>query len=1645
MDGPPMATQGSDDFGVNFSTTLLEPTSHDVMSLEMNNMSEFLDPRSFGGSSMDFDDFGQSSSIYDMNSSFDDGKMDEALGYESQQPSVFEQPRSVATFPVKTVDPSFMPVRAVLTHQSPPKPFSTPRRSNSSRGANKKEPLDPQRVEDEVARNVSQILSATKQQRLAAEAQQRCGIPPAPPPRMSFSCSGCNKSVTSARNLQRHRQTCPVARGIIPHQQGQVVTYTKSYEVKEEQQFSSDWSRSDSYSAPQSVASVVGAGVGSDDVAETIDTSTRSRLEDTCLPLTLDVDETVAHSSSASLSSSSTGTSSALFSCDACKKSVSSLRSLKRHHTTCKQFIAEFGPPAEADDTTKKKEPSRKRKRASSSKPKKPKKKAEPVMDKVTLHPLSSQPTTSADGNSDSIVQYVNVAPQIPLAPAPAPSSSTTFSYQPFAPGTVKVVTGYGSGMTVDQTFGRPPQQFIYPGAQYYPSQPYFNHNPYKTRPYQQIQVNTACEPSPSASSLPSITSSCWFAEKKKEEERCESPDSTGMPKMAGNNNTCEDCSRQLCSASNLKRHRATCKAAKERMTNGSTPSSNPATPMTPSFQISSQPMTPARTVAPAPAPPVVVQPLQPPPQPQPQSEASVTYTPKMQTTPTVWPPSVVDLPPKERSIIERSYAAAVASSKEGGSANGSISGQMTSRQRTVSQNFLATNDGASQRGFITVGEHLRAQHVQQQKLNQQNAISSGGNVGLLQQQQQHQMHLQHQQHHHQPPMHLDRPPTSMKSLPSAGIIEHHNSELVQITSAPLMDKSFFDSSAFSDLGSEEDLSYIDFETIDEDLIKAFDDEINNGTGMFMTMESDKASSSNHHHHQQQQQHQQHQQQVQQHQNQHQHQHLLMETSVKIDSRTDVRIETKPLDKVFSPRGDQKGMEEKVSQMDSIITTVPLPNDRGGSFGGHRSSVDSSVATLIANYSGGTSTGPSQPPTPRKETNSEFQCPECLKMYSCRKNVKRHRMAVHKLTPEEIARNPNPGQHVTVVSPIPGAGAAVAAAPPPPPPPQPPVPGTVTVRRNTIGGETTSTTTTTTPLQPLATSVSQPTYSSQQQAIIVHTPTFYHAKSTQPLPTPIVQQQPPPQQQQQPVTQQQYIEPLADLTWDSSSWRRSREYVDEEQCVETARIAAELKRSAEEEFELVEMVDKKPKPELAEADSTFTEDTEKGTLTTLVPLSTNLGSPPASLYMTTSSSSMASSLPSINSWNEFDEHRGTTHGQTTLYQTNSREPITPTTPLPTPQQMAVNAVESVVNTQKLMAPPTAKPVRKAAAEPPAKKIHTCHGCNRTLSSDYSLRRHRSTCAELKNLTDKNPPSTQGVKKHEQLVTITSKPLSDVSVVKSEELSAPLALTEMTGRKSEDVPDSTTSQRHDRSTSPGMGIPPSPTNPEDDEELGQRMLNGRKRALSGNVGAGANATRHVCPACGKLLSSEWNLDRHRRESCPLTDKSTLPPPMKQPETLKTMVGADDFVVNVRGFKFTLNKAQIVRSSGYFSQFFSMYDQPKSEVKIDLDPDSFRVFLLVMHGQTIVSQSNIDEVAEISSRLKFSSVWESCERYITDVLPDQSMMHAIRLAEKYKLLSLKQILFDRISLDEFRALAADYQYRLMDSELKAELLEKWGSFL
>ncbi|VDN85041.1 unnamed protein product [Brugia pahangi] len=83
--------------------------------------------------------------------------------------------------------------------------------------------------------------------------------------------------------------------------------------------------------------------------------------------------------------------------------------------------------------------------------------------------------------------------------------------------------------------------------------------------------------------------------------------------------------------------------------------------------------------------------------------------------------------------------------------------------------------------------------------------------------------------------------------------------------------------------------------------------------------------------------------------------------------------------------------------------------------------------------------------------------------------------------------------------------------------------------------------------------------------------------------------------------------------------------------------------------------------------------------------------------------------------------------------------------------------------------------------------------------------------------------------------------------------------------------------------------------------------------------------------------------------------------------------------------------------------------------------------------------------MADKFKIKPLYDRCERFIAEKLPSSSVMHAIRLAEQYRMCEIKQALFDSISIDVFRSLAADEDYRQMGAELKAELLEKWGTFL
>uniref|UniRef100_A0A1I7XTA6 BTB domain-containing protein n=1 Tax=Heterorhabditis bacteriophora TaxID=37862 RepID=A0A1I7XTA6_HETBA len=194
------------------------------------------------------------------------------------------------------------------------------------------------------------------------------------------------------------------------------------------------------------------------------------------------------------------------------------------------------------------------------------------------------------------------------------------------------------------------------------------------------------------------------------------------------------------------------------------------------------------------------------------------------------------------------------------------------------------------------------------------------------------------------------------------------------------------------------------------------------------------------------------------------------------------------------------------------------------------------------------------------------------------------------------------------------------------------------------------------------------------------------------------------------------------------------------------------------------------------------------------------------------------------------------------------------------------------------------------------------------------------------------------------------------------------------------------------------------------------------------------------ACGKFYSSEWNLERHRRESCPVKGKMS-----PTGENISDPLVGDEASVHVGHTLFMLSRSALSRASVYFAQLFALHDPAKGELRLELDATHFQSLLDVYNNAANLTHLNVDAVVEMSGRLKFTSVYECCERFIAEQLPQYSVMHAIRLAEQLKLTTIKQRLFDTISIDVFRSLAADEQYKKMGAELKAELLEKWGTFL
>ncbi|KAK6060300.1 zinc finger, C2H2 type [Cooperia oncophora] len=724
------------------------------------------------------------------------------------------------------------------------------------------------------------------------------------------------------------------------------------------------------------------------------------------------------------------------------------------------------------------------------------------------------------------------------------------------------------------------------------------------------------------------------------------------------------------------------------------------------------------------------------------------------------WQP--VEIAARERMIIDRSYAAALAASQEAHQHVSQQQPQMISR--TTSDNtgtFVIVQDQGivGERPWITVGEHLRAQHMQQKVLEAQN---------------------------------------------------QQNQNAMASSAAPTVEK------VESDDGSKNASS----NNNNNNNIETPNDE--------QHVEESEAASEEKHHVQEP------AQMVERKTSTTTYKCTNLISRLPINAqpaavmRCSSTVEQKPIydAKTSAGVGSQAiaCSSAPITPLESIITTQPLPSDRlNATFGtsrdtGERRSSDA-IQTSVPTLGSGCILSSSRQPAP---LTSEFQCPECMKTYSCRKNVKRHRMAVHKLSAEEVSRPMSAAQSVGSMGdspPLPSLGQQV-------------------VNRMAV-----------------------PRSEYKSDGHMMGSP--------------------------QQIVQQMKYQDRVNNTWISphqvqnshteGSWSRTREYVDDEESAETARIAAELKRSAEQE--MAEIEGKKPRTELAEADTTFHEEAEPSSsqmhdstrMHTLTSVTGQYHSNPAS-------------HSSISSWIEQKSVPvDVQHAPRTVPQSN-------------PSTVRVNK------------------------RPP----HVCIDCNRVLSSDYSLRRHRLTCVEARaNGANQPVAPSGGSSTNTSALSEESLHLQDVmlgsacigndrntdSMGMSDPMLSHVALStpmhqqgvqfnrtpSLSGsgsssavdewyerhslRKTDDVPDSTTSQRLDRSTSPGiLSTPPENSQP-------GCLQYTRKRANSGEVNLQTGHTarsqqhKHLCQVSVLLTERSLGVCVHKRKSlgCSLPSVSvTLTP-------------------------------------------------------------------------------------------------------------------------------------------------------------------------
>uniref|UniRef100_A0A8R1TKB5 BTB domain-containing protein n=1 Tax=Onchocerca volvulus TaxID=6282 RepID=A0A8R1TKB5_ONCVO len=1738
----------------------------------------------------------------------------------------------------------YVPVRSSFRSSS-----TTERKSN--RSSSKKEPMDPKNVEEEVARNVSQILSASLNQKslssgLLSSLQKShlsnssagfasttggsdstgqsfssttgASAPSATAAKKSFTCVDCHKTVSTSRNLQRHRMSCKLAQassnpgkslitgagqlqatvitmplnstqinglsnaystdrksmssattssissaGIVPAMNIVPISYNNNLitsfadvtdissinnqRTTQIHSTASEMNVSDERLGPVCEDSYLDKAVAEMTRNSDLNTMTAGRLASSLLdeddhsfssisslpvvPTTMDDSHPFQSSVQASsnnepvnlptFTQQSAQIKRPLYRCESCNKTVSSSRSLKRHRSTCKQYQLEYGQLRQK--TTGNLNP------ATDSK-------SEPLLLNSSVTALASpqeQPSLQRQSHACIVTELPVVSNVVSSASCNAPIQAEI------------QVTSMGNGA-----------------------------------------IQNGINNNSTATAGSSITA-----------------------------NVCEDCNRILCSASNLKRHRATCKATSTFKSRNTKLQDRHSTSV---FAASLNTITE-----------------------QPSKEEQQYRNDQTDE--------------HKRSILNRSCAAALAETKDTlpqnvlvaaptidtttfsnvttnatyqrSSNNASVTyitydtANVTSLQQQqqidavqpISQLESLKHGAAKANPWITVGEHLRArhnQHIIRQRQQQQKQQRQ-----QLQQQQQQQQTIKIQR---------------QRELPVTSYLSETLNAYTQAVAVPIVCGEDSISARLRQQIPDSLSIYSENETINGDQSSNQLTLKHNTPRQFsyyttrVHYDGDSGIITCDTYDQQ-----------QQRRNSFKMEEPLLsplDTSARASAPPILTTSTAPINYSDMAQAQLPKNEKcEARPLASIITTAPLSTSCSATESSQSQQQQSTNCTVLTKPvirniaqaqklpSSASSTisyhsGESRAST---ATDYRYECPECQKtsnfedvisqsidrsdscsverarrvvaqsVYSCRKNVKRHRIAVHKLTSEAVART----EPIRVL-----------------------LTNNSEQKQRQLQQQRQLRLLQTTELKSIKSSklLNENSDMPQQQQ---HSSDFGNS-TTQSLPNAMLSQQmhlqleqrqqqlherqlkSQLQLQQTQFQEQQQIIAGSDHCRDSvavtsiipvsTSWTSSitsmsqsvpqniDEYrLNEEEGVQLAEIGEDLKQSAE--YKLTEADsesdNRRPVAELAEADTTFHEEYEdsSGRLYPSHPssLSSNgeVVSPPSnppsnssvsSNYPITSpvasqtssiiseNSGFAAQLPPIkapplSSPSHSSQQMAIMQNQRIYQQSQSRissnEGRTPN-----PEMINGSAVftkpTNIVRSQyscSTKAPSTRNYFHSSSKQ----KQHICVDCNRALSSDYSLKRHRLTCVEAKaaaaakvvdtatsgadmrsddctkaqqehyngsRSSRSSVFSNEPIIKEFSCINTPSYGLSDSELRMSRQLTSPstkntdVVLSQTYSSYDEDtdngvlcrvcdcwLPGQREFDRHCDELHPVAADPDSTTVPQTFEQTtlpsGSIMLStatpsevnlnpsgsysvataNRKRVSSDPLESGSYFStkngRHLCQTCGKYYSSEWNLERHRRESCPLQMKRLKniadekirlaklePVDLLQFQTTISTRWVDDCALIVGESRIGVPRAMLSRASTYFSSLFQYYENHNDvPLPVPVDPIAFHQAMEAFKGLLQLDGKNIDCILFMADKFKIKPLYDRCERFIAEKLPSSSVMHAIRLAEQYRMCEIKQALFDSISIDVFRSLAADEDYRQMGAELKAELLEKWGTFL